>query len=62
MLFRSGRCDGSTLEIWGVIKGSAEVNEVALEAVRFTLLPAAMGEFTVTATSDEVTLLRTYVE
>ena len=57
-----GRCDGSTLEIWGVIKGSAEVNEVALEAVRFTLLPAAMGEFTVTATSDEVTLLRTYVE
>ncbi|MGB0386337.1 MAG: type I phosphomannose isomerase catalytic subunit [Ardenticatenaceae bacterium] len=57
-----GTCNGSTLEIWGAIAGSAEVNQVALEAVRFTLLPAALGDFTVTATSDQVTLLRTYVE
>lgn len=57
-----GACDGSSLEIWGVIEGSAEINGVSLEAVRFTLLPAAMGEFTVSATSDQVTLLRTYVE
>ena len=57
-----GSCDGSSFEIWGVIEGSAEINGVSLEAVRFTLLPAAMGAFTVRATSDHVTLLRTYVE
>ncbi len=58
----SGYGDGSTLEIWGVIEGSAEINETSLNSVQFTLLPAAIGAFTVTATSESVTLLRTYVE
>ena len=58
-------CTGDSLEIWGVIEGDATVrdgaaNEVALEAVRFVLLPAALGEYGVTAGS-RATLLRTYV-
>ncbi len=55
-----GMCDGSSLEIWGVIEGAVQVNDLALEAVRFTLLPAAMGAFSVRANRD-ATLLRTYV-
>lgn len=57
----NGRCDGSTFEIWGLIEGKAKVDELALEAVRFVLLPAALGEFAVTAVTD-ATFLRTYVE
>ncbi len=61
----NGRCDGSTLEIWGVIEGAATVtapaaNEVRLTAVNFTLLPAALGAFTITV-AEPTTLLRTYV-
>lgn len=56
----SGMCDGSTLEIWGVIAGQAQVNDVALDAIQFVLLPAALGTFTVVAKGDCV-LLRTYV-
>ena len=56
----NGRCDGSTLEIWGIIEGEVAINDVALTAVRFTLLPAAMGDFTVQATTT-TTLLRSYV-
>ena len=55
----NGRCDGSTLEIWGVIDGEVDVNEVGLTAVQFTLLPAALGSFSVTA-QDKATLLRVY--
>lgn len=57
----AGNCDGRSLEIWGVLHGSVTVNGVGLTAVQFTLLPAAMGEFTVTAVTG-ATLLRTYVE
>lgn len=56
----NGRCDGSTLEIWGVIAGEVVINDVALTAVRFALLPAAMGRFTVNTTTG-ATLLRSYV-
>jgi len=55
-----GRCDGRTLEIWGVLSGAAQVNEAPLPAVRFALLPARLGDFTVTA-QTESTLLRVYV-
>jgi mannose-6-phosphate isomerase len=55
-----GNCDGSTLEIWGVIGGEAVVGGVRLGAVRFALLPAALGPFTVTSEYG-ATLLRTYV-
>lgn len=57
----SGRCDGSTLEIWGVVSGAAIVAGEDLAAVRFVLLPAALGPFTVSAPAG-ATLLRTYVE
>ena len=55
-----GRCDGATLEIWGAIASCATINQVALDAVRFALLPAALGDFTVAA-HEAATLLRTYV-
>ncbi|HRQ38325.1 MAG TPA: class I mannose-6-phosphate isomerase [Chloroflexota bacterium] len=57
----AGNCDGRSLEIWGVLSGEVVVNGVGLTAVQFALLPAAMGEFVVTAVT-EATLLRTYVE
>jgi mannose-6-phosphate isomerase len=56
----NGRCDGSSLEIWGVIDGAVEINGVALTAVHFTLLPAALGQFTVKS-ANNASLLRTYV-
>lgn len=56
----NGRCDGDSLEIWGVIEGEVEVNGVLLTAVRFTLLPAALGNFTVKA-ANKAALLRSYV-
>jgi mannose-6-phosphate isomerase len=56
-----GACDGSTLEIWGVIDGEAVVAGQPLEAVRFALLPAALGEYAVSSERG-ATLLRTYVE
>jgi len=56
-----GVCNGETLEIWGVIEGEAVVNDLQLDAVRFSLLPAAMGAFTVKANSDSI-LLRSFVQ
>jgi len=56
-----GECIGESLEVWGVIEGRAEINAMQLEAVRFALLPAALGDFTVRATTS-ATFLRTYVE
>ena len=57
----SGNCNGDTLEIWGTIAGTAVINDVELPTIRFALLPAAMGDFSVTAVT-ETTLLRAYVE
>lgn len=58
----NGICDGRSLEIWGVIDGSAAINDVGLTAVRFALLPAALGRFAVTTpTNAPAVLLRTYV-
>lgn len=56
-----GECDGSTLEIWGVIEGGATVAGQPLEAVRFALLPAALGRYVISSERG-ATLLRTYVE
>lgn len=55
----NGRCDGTTLEIWGVINGEASVNGTGLTAVQFVLLPAAMGAFSITSQA-KATLLRVY--
>jgi hypothetical protein len=57
----NGECDGDSLEIWGVLDGSAQIGALNLDAIRFTLLPAALGKFEVAANRDSV-LLRTYVE
>lgn len=56
----SGMLDGQTLEIWGVLTGEVRVNDVELKAIQFCLLPAALGNYAVTAESP-ATLLRTYV-
>ena len=56
----AGEQNGDSLEIWGVIDGSINVNEYRLEAVRFTLLPASMGPYRITSTRG-ATCLRTYV-
>ena len=57
--------DGETFEAWSVLSGTASVEStgappLALEAVRFVLLPAAMGAFGFRATTDLVAL-RTYL-
>ncbi len=62
----NGRCDGNTFEIWGTIAGGVAIqgeqgDEVELTAVAFTLLPAALGRFSI-HTNKKTTLLRTYVE
>ncbi len=56
----SGKCDGSTLEIWGLLSGEAEIAGYHLDGVKFLLLPAALGSFEVKAL-EETTLLRTFV-
>lgn len=56
----NGYLNGDTLEIWGVIAGDIHVNSVHLSAVQFTLLPAALGDYHVTAPKG-ATCLRTYV-
>jgi len=56
-----GFCDGSTMEIWGCVEGQVTVIDLPLDAVRFTLLPAALGEFHIHAEKDAV-LLRSYAK
>jgi len=56
-----GHCNGDSLEILGVLDGAIQINGESLDAVRFALLPAAMGKFNIT-TDNNATLLRTYVE
>ncbi|MEM7332437.1 MAG: type I phosphomannose isomerase catalytic subunit [Chloroflexota bacterium] len=55
-----GKCDGRSLEIWGVIDGEAKVNDLEITAVQFTLLPAALGQFKITSQNGAI-FLRSYV-
>jgi mannose-6-phosphate isomerase len=59
-----GLCDGTTFELWAVIGGKATIysdaEPLALSAVQWALLPAALGEFQVQAEEDAV-LLRVFV-
>jgi mannose-6-phosphate isomerase len=55
----SGNCDGSSLEIWGVISGEAHIAGFTLNKVQFCLLPAAMGNYSLQAQPGTV-LLRVY--
>jgi mannose-6-phosphate isomerase len=56
----AGQTDGRTLEIWGVLSGSATLQwtgePVTLEAIGWVLIPAGLGDFRMTATSDSVLL------
>jgi mannose-6-phosphate isomerase len=60
-----GHAGGHSLEIWGTIRGTAVAagngHTVSLPAVRFTLIPAALGPFALTAGPEGATLLRAYV-
>jgi mannose-6-phosphate isomerase len=60
----SGFCDGSTLELWGCVSGRATIAwdgaPVELPAIRFVLLPAALGAFTIMAAGPSV-CLRAYL-
>lgn len=59
-----GQNDGSTFEIWGQMSGQSQVlwegDPLEFSAIRFVLLPAAMGAFEV-ATAGPATFLRVYV-
>lgn len=57
----SGHCDGSTLEIWGVLSGKVKINDQTLSKVQFALLPANLGPYVIVAEQDSV-LLRSYVD
>lgn len=57
----AGVCDGRSLEIWGVIEGDVQLDNLALGAVQFVLLPAALGPYRVAAAEGAV-CLRCYVE
>lgn len=59
-----GTCDGTTLEIWGCVGGNVAIEwedaPVLLPAIRYTLLPAALGAFRVAA-QERSTCLRAYL-
>ena len=62
-----GRCDGSTLEIWGCMTGEVAIEcdgaaSVTLPAIRFALLPASLGAFAIAATASAPSVcLRAYL-
>jgi mannose-6-phosphate isomerase len=59
-----GVCDGATMEIWGCISGQAVISwkgaPVHLPAIRYALVPAALGPFAVIAAEPSV-CLRVYL-
>ncbi|MGI5916893.1 MAG: mannose-6-phosphate isomerase, class I [Anaerolineae bacterium] len=61
----NGRCTGATFEIWGCIGGAGEIAwegaPLALNAVRFALLPAVLGDFGVRSRGTSA-WLRVYVD
>jgi mannose-6-phosphate isomerase len=60
----AGRCDGATCEIWGCLSGRCQLawsgEPLALAGVRFVLLPASLGDFSLQA-ETQCTALRTYI-
>ena len=55
----TGCCDGSSLEIWGVINGQAQIADEMVEGINFCLLPAGLGRFSIQADANSI-LLRVY--
>ncbi|MCD6520870.1 MAG: class I mannose-6-phosphate isomerase [Anaerolineae bacterium] len=60
----TGSCSGETFEIWGWIKGAGEVlwegEPLRVEAVRFVLLPATLGAYSIQSLAKSE-LLRAYI-
>ena len=58
-------CNGRSLQIWGVVEGSATIEgggeNVDLPAVRFALLPARLGPYSLMSGSEHTTLLRAFL-
>lgn len=57
----NGELAGGSFEVWGIVSGSVSVGSRgapprALNAIRFALLPAAMGEYSVSARVPSVAL------
>jgi mannose-6-phosphate isomerase len=57
----TGECDGSTLEIWGVVSGSATIAGYQLQPVNFILLPAGLGKYQI-ETDKDTSLLHVLTE
>ncbi|MFQ5578436.1 MAG: type I phosphomannose isomerase catalytic subunit [Anaerolineae bacterium] len=60
-----GHTNGATLEIWGTIKGASALIAppaplIKLPAIRFCLIPAALGRFSIAA-QTRCTMLRAYL-
>lgn len=61
----NGETDGQSMEIWGTVAGESELNvphgeTVHLPAIRFCLVPAVQGKFSVIAKTQS-TMLRVYL-
>lgn len=60
----TGFTNGDTLEIWGTIAGQSQLHyaggAIDLPAIRFSLIPAILGEFTIQA-KNNCTMLRVYL-
>lgn len=56
----TGHCDGKTFEIWGVLQGEIQLDQIRIKKVNFSLLPAALGVFNIKALKDSI-LLRSYI-
>ncbi len=56
-----GNCDGDSLEIWGVLEGQVQIRDLGAAAVRFVLLPARLGPFSIRA-QTKTTLLRITID
>lgn len=51
-----GNCDGTTLEIWGILDGCTEIGDIEMQGIQFILLPAQMGEFAIHAKERSILL------
>jgi mannose-6-phosphate isomerase len=60
----AGRTDGETLEIWGTVEADSELTwaggTISLPEIRFCLVPARLGEFTLRV-AESATMLRVYL-
>lgn len=62
-----GHCEGETLHVWGVtngairIEGGSDSEGIDMDAVRFALLPASMGPYSIATPHEPAQLLHAYL-